>query len=316
MMTLRPGSILLEWVYRRVHAPSVFIFILILCLLGISDPRFTCQVSEEPVPNFNAERAFFYLQEQCDFGPRYPGSDAHKKARDYLTIELKNLADEVKLQTFTMKGIEMTNILARFGGGKGASMLLCAHWDTRPFADQDPNPKNRGTPILGANDGGSGVAVLLELAQNLNRHPPPNEVIIALFDGEDYGREVSNMFLGSTYFARHREGWEADFGILLDMVGDKDLRIPKERYSWQTSPDLMQTLWDRAADLGLAEFFPTELGRAIMDDHVPLIRAGLPTINLIDFDYPYWHTVEDTVDKCSPESLEIIGRLMLDYIYQ
>ena len=111
-MTLRPSFTLLEWVYRRVHLLPVFIFILILCVLGVSDPRFTCQVSEEPVPNFNAERAFFYLQQQCDFGPRYPGSDAHKKTRDYLTIELKNLADEVKLQTFTTKGLEKHNILA------------------------------------------------------------------------------------------------------------------------------------------------------------------------------------------------------------
>ena len=289
--------------------------VLIFCLLGFSDPQFACQVREQGIPIFNADRAFSYLQKQCDFGPRNPGSVAHGKTREYLRNELEGLADEVVEQSFTAYNITMTNILARFGKGNGSPILLCAHWDTRPFADKDANPKNQLEPILGANDGASGVAVLLELANSFNQYPPPSEVVVVLFDGEDYGREIGDMFLGSTYFAQNREGWGANFGILLDMVGDKDLEIPMERYSWQTSSDLMGALWDRAADLGLREFFPKKIGAAVMDDHIPLIRSGLPTVNLIDFNYPYWHTIDDTVDKCSANSLEIVGRLVLDLIY-
>ena len=301
--------------FHYQHCLHLSLLISFLCLLGLSDPRFACEVREHGLPIFNADRAFSYLQKQCEFGPRNPGTLAHKKARDYLLNELKGLADEVVQQPFTAKGIAMTNILARFSAGNGSPILLCAHWDTRPFADKDPNPKNRQQPILGANDGASGVAVLLELAHSFKQNPPPSEVIVALFDGEDYGRELGDMFLGSTYFSLHREGWDANFGILLDMVGDKNLRIPMERYSWQTSPDLMGALWNRAIDLGLGEFFPKKIGAAVMDDHIPLIRSGLPTINLIDFDYPYWHTIDDTIDKCDADSLEIVGRLLLDLLY-
>ncbi len=267
---------------------------------------------------FNAKRAFAYLEKQCEFGPRVPGTTAHQETGVYLFAELEKYADEVVFQPFEFrdqdKTIQMNNILARFGEDSGGTMLLAAHWDTRPFADRDPSPANRDTPILGANDGASGVAVLLEIARVLKSKPPPIQVIIVLFDGEDYGRTLSNMFLGSTYFAENMGRWEADFGILLDMVGDRVLELPMERYSWNAARDLTEAVWQRAAELGLPAF-QRRLGLAIMDDHLPLIQSGVPTIDIIDFDYPYWHTVEDTPDKCSAESLEIVGRLVLDIIY-
>ena len=267
---------------------------------------------------FNAKCAFAHLEKQCGFGPRVPGTTAHHETGVYLFKELEKYADAVAFQPFEFqhqdRTIKMNNILARFGEDSAGKILLAAHWDTRPFADRDPDPVNQNTPILGANDGASGVAVLLEIARVLKSKPPPIQVIIVLFDGEDYGRTVATMFLGSTYFAENMDGWEADFGILLDMVGDRSLELPMEGYSWNAARDLTETIWRRAEELGLPAF-QRRLGPAIMDDHLPLIQAGVPTINIIDFNYPHWHTVEDTPDKCSAESLEIVGRLVLDIIY-
>ena len=267
---------------------------------------------------FSAKSSFAYLEKQCEFGPRVPGTTVHQETAAYLFAELEKYADEVVFQPFEFqhqdRTIQMNNILARFGEDLGGTMLLAAHWDTRPFADRDPDIANRNTPILGANDGASGVAVLLEVARVLKYRPPPIEVIIVLFDGEDYGRTVSTMFLGSTHFAKNMDGWEADFGILLDMVGDRTLELPMEGYSWNAARALTEAIWRRAEELGLPAF-QHRLGPAIMDDHLPLIQSGVPTIDIIDFDYPYWHTVEDTPDKCSAESLEVVGRLVLDIIY-
>ena len=275
---------------------------------------------KEPLSDttFNAKSAFAYLEKQCEFGPRVPGTTAHQETGVYLFAELEKYANEVVFQPFEFrhqdKMVQMNNILARFGDDSGGKMLLAAHWDTRPFADRDPDPANRNTPIPGANDGASGVAVLLEIARVLKSKPPPTQVIIALFDGEDYGRTVSTMFLGSTHFAENMDKWKADFGILLDMVGDRTLTLPMERYSWNAARDLTEAIWRRAEELRLPAF-EHRLGPAIMDDHLPLIQSGVPTIDIIDFDYPHWHTVEDTPDKCSAESLEIVGRLVLDIIY-
>jgi hypothetical protein len=277
-------------------------------------------LAEEPMRDgtFNAERAFADLKVQCEFGPRVPGSIAHQKTQEYLFATLKKLAQEVALQPFEFsqgnKTVKMNNILARFGEGGGETLLLAAHWDTRPFADQDPNPANRNKPILGANDGASGVAVLLEVARALKSNPPPRQVIIALFDGEDYGRTASTMFLGSTHFARHTGRWKADYGILLDMVGDRNLELPMEQNSWNADRYLTEAIWRRAEEMGLSAF-QRRRGPAIMDDHLPLIRAGVPTVDIIDFDYPHWHTVGDTPDKCSPESLEVVGQLVLSIVY-
>jgi Zn-dependent M28 family amino/carboxypeptidase len=258
------------------------------------------------------------LEKQCEFGARVPGTPVHRETSAYLFAELEKFAAEVVLQPFEFRcqdeTLQMNNILARFGEDEGGKILLAAHWDTRPFADQDADPSNRNDPILGANDGASGVAVLLEVARVLKSKPPPTQVIIVLFDGEDYGRTISNMFLGSTHFARNMGRWQADFGILLDMVGDQNLELPMERYSWNAARELTEAIWRRAEEMGLSAF-QRRLGPPIMDDHLPLIRAGLPTIDIIDFDYPYWHTVEDTPDKCSAESLDVVGQLVLSVIY-
>ncbi|MCY4568365.1 MAG: M28 family peptidase [Candidatus Poribacteria bacterium] len=268
---------------------------------------------------FDARRAFDMLEKQCAFGPRPPGSISHQETQNFLFTELQKYANSVAFQPHQYKTktatLHLNNILAEFGPPTGGeTLLLAAHWDTRPFADRDPNPKNRDKPILGANDGASGVAVLLEIARVLKEHPPPRTVIIVLFDGEDYGRSVENMFIGSRFFARNMGKWKPDYGILLDMIGDKDLALPIERYSWNANRGFTEAIWQRAATLGLTPF-QSRLGDAILDDHVPLIEVGIPMVNIIDFTYPYWHTVEDTVDKCSPKSLEVVATLVISIIY-
>lgn len=294
---------------------------------------FTSAVSEqqdEPVKeqsvSFDSNRAFDLLKKQCEFGPRPPGSEAHKKTRDYLLNELKKYADFATLQPFTSevdivgglperKKLKMNNIIAEFGSSHSETLLLAAHWDTRPCADLDPDEDKQLVPILGANDGASGVAVLLEIARILKLKPPPRRIVIILFDGEDYGKSTDQMFFGSRYFAKNMGKWKPDYGILLDMIGDKDLEIPIEQYSWIANREYTDSIWKRAIELGLAPF-QRRIGPAIMDDHVPLIEVGIPMVNIIDFDYPHWHTLEDTVDKCSPKSLEIVGKLVLNIIYE
>jgi Zn-dependent M28 family amino/carboxypeptidase len=218
------------------------------------------------------------------------------------------------------RNLQLTNVIAEFGSsfnsdGHGKeTLLLGAHWDTRPFSDRDSDPKKRSLPILGANDGASGVAVLLELAKIMGQNPPDIRVIIALFDGEDYGEDERMMFLGSKYFAKNMGSWKPDYGVVIDMVGDKKLSLPMEETSLLAAPSLVKELWKRAERLGLRAF-QAKVGPAILDDHVPLINSGVACIDIIDLDYPYWHTTEDTVDKCSPESLEAVGKLLVDYIY-
>lgn len=293
----------------------------------------TCAVSEpqeEPVNeqslSFDRNRAFDLLKKQCEFGPRPPDSEAHKKTRDFLFNELKKHADFATLQPFTSevdivggppkrKKLKMNNIIAEFGSKHTETLLLAAHWDTRPCADLDPDEDKQLLPILGANDGASGVAVLLEIARILKLKPPPRRIVIILFDGEDYGKSTDQMFFGSRYFAKNMGKWKPDYGILLDMIGDKDLEIPIEQYSWVANREYTDSIWKRAIQLGLTPF-QRRLGPAIMDDHVPLIEVGIPMVNIIDFDYPHWHTLEDTVDKCSPKSLEIVGKLVLNIIYE
>ena len=276
---------------------------------------------------FDAKRAFAALEKQCEFGPRPPGSAAHRETQNYLFTELQKYANSAELQPHVYKAktatLHLNNILAEFGPGSppvtgkgqsGETILLAAHWDTRPFADHDPKPENRDKPILGANDGASGVAVLLEIARVLKEHPPPRRVVIVLFDGEDYGRTTDDMFIGSRFFAKNLGKWKPDYGILLDMVGDKDLTLPIERHSWTANREFTEAIWNRASTLGLAPFQRRVVG-AIMDDHVPLIKVGIPMVDIIDFNYPYWHTIEDTVDKCSPKSLEVVATLVISIVY-
>ena len=222
----------------------------------------------------------------------------------------------------------MTNIIASFDLEKGNRILLCAHWDTRPWADQDPNPENHNKPIPGANDGASGVACLLEIARIIHQKKSRFGVDIVLFDGEDMGYSIQNekfkmkndlplpyggYLLGSTYFAQNLREYRPQYGILLDMVGDRNLEIYIEGNSNRFAPEWARRIFEKAK--GIPQFHP-EVRYTITDDHIPLNQAGIPTLVLIDFDYPYWHTLEDTPDKCSPESLQAVGNLLVRVLYK
>ncbi len=278
--------------------------------------------SAQTLPEFDGARAYRYLKAQCDFGPRNPGSVGHRRAQAYLVKEFSKFADQVRLQPFPFTNFKdnlhltLHNIVASFGT-QNNRILLTAHWDTRPWADQDPNPKNHDKPILGANDGASGVAVLLEIARQLKQKPPKIGVDLICWDGEDSGREGhSEEYLqGSRYFARHKSpNYNPRFSILLDMVGDKDLQLYEEGNSVAYAPDVVNTVWGTAARLGIPQFVP-DVRYTIVDDHLPLLEVGIPSIDVIDFDYPYWHTLQDTPDKCSAASLKKVGQVLLGVIY-
>jgi Zn-dependent M28 family amino/carboxypeptidase len=215
---------------------------------------------------------------------------------------------------------KMTNIIGSFHPEKPSRLILCAHWDTRPFADRDI-PQNQPVPIPGANDGASGVAVLLEIAQQLRQAEPPVGIDIIFFDGEDYGKEgdLDNYCLGSRYFVANNSRFFPQFAILLDMIGDAQLSLPKEGYSTHYAPEITDKVWNIAERLGIYQFQP-EIRNYVFDDHVILNEGGIPAIDIIDFEYPdashrYWHTLEDTPDKCSPESLKAVGDVLMELIY-
>ena len=280
------------------------------------------------VPIFDEDHAFEYLLTQCKFGPRNPGSDGYYACREFLISELKGYTDEVIIQDFSYQekkknnSYEMQNIIARFNPDAEFQTIISAHWDTRPWADQDVNFNLHEQAIIGANDGASGVAVLLELAKVLAQNPPPIGVNLIFFDGEDLGISGQNPSYcqGSKYFSENLPIPRPNEAINLDMVGDKQLSIPIERYSLEFHPKLVRYLWDRAKVMEL-DAFVGRVEYAIYDDHVLMNDVGgIPSVDLIDFRYPnsytnYWHTMNDIPENCSKESLGQVGKLMLDYIF-
>ncbi len=271
-------------------------------------------------PKFDGARAFDSLVKQCDFGPRAIGMESHASTRDYLATELRKTTRSVELQTFQHKyggrTYELSNVIAKFGASDKPGILLCAHWDTRPTADQELDRVDQKKPILGANDGASGVAVLLELARMFSENPPAVPVTIVLLDGEDFGQTESEMFLGARYFAGSiKDKSEYKYGILLDMIGDKDLQIYREANSQRSAESIVDKVWNSARKLGYAAAFKDSVKYTIGDDHLSLIDAGVPCIDVIDFDYAYWHTLDDTVNKCSAESLKIVGETIGQVVY-
>jgi Zn-dependent M28 family amino/carboxypeptidase len=293
--------------------------VLLLSFLG-------CQNS---VPRFDGDLAFDVLLKQCSFGPRNPGSDGHQACLKYITDKLSIYSDTVFFQHFEYRepreGItyELTNIIAQINADAPQQLLLGAHWDTRPRAEMDLDPALRNSPIIGANDGASGVAVLLEIARILSFAPLDIGVTIVLFDGEDLGfSTIANSYAqGSQYFAGNLPIRKPNYAIIIDMVGDADLNIPIERNSFQQNRDLVKELWNLAEELSL-QAFQNRLGNEIYDDHVPLWKvAGIPAINIIDIEYPnrysnYWHTHLDIPQHCSAASLEQVGTLLVNHLYR
>ena len=273
------------------------------------------------VPEFNKENAFSYLEAQCNIGPRPPASEEIVLCRDLIISELKKLGASVQEQQFNVEvnGVEYqgVNIIAGFYPRMSRRILLGAHYDTRPWADKEEDPILHNTPILGANDGASGVAVLLELASIISQKQPRQYGIdLVFFDLEDMGEYSKNetWCLGSSYFAQNFSGIKPEKAIVVDMIGDADLEVEIEYFSYHNSPNLVNEVWDVAEEAGFKEF-NARITKRIYDDHYPLIVAGFNAIDIIDFEYPSWHTLEDTPDKCSANSLYIIGQTLLNLIY-
>ena len=299
----------------RINLKFIFSFFLFLPVLS------SCQ--SQAVPEFNAKNAFQYLEKQCEFGARVPGTEAHSKCRDYLVAELQKYADRVMQQPFQAvmeqdkRSVTCYNIIANFNSSKTNRILLCAHWDSRPWADRDPDPANQKKPVPGADDGASGVAVLLEIARIINITQPKYGVDIVFFDAEDFGTYGQNdtWALGSKQFAQNAmRNYHPEFAILLDMIGDADQQIYIEQNSYQYARKIVDRVWKIADQMGIHEFIP-EVKFDVYDDHLNLLEIGIPAIDIIDFEYQYWHTVEDTPDKCSPKSLDNVGRVLLGVLY-
>jgi hypothetical protein len=293
-------------VVSRVKVRAVGVILVALSVAG----------SVRAVPPFDGKRAKVWVERQVAHGPRIPGTAAHQACLADLERELRALAADVRRHEAQRRGIHLTNLVATFRPEAAERVFLMAHWDTRPWADEDPDPAQRRTGVPGANDGASGVAVLLEVARALAVESAPRGVDLFLVDAEDGGshQDPTSWCLGSQSLAEELATYRPKLGILLDMVGDANLRLPMEANSLRFAGVQTRWLWALASSRG-EKAFVAEVGPAVTDDHIAFLQRGIPTIDVIDFTYPYWHTTADTPDKVSAESLAIVGRVVLEAVY-
>lgn len=292
-------------------------------LLGLLAPG--CgEAKKAPPPReaaFDGERAYGLLKELCLIGPRNHGSVEKERAEAWIAERMKACGAEVSVHEFRHTAKTATgpstfrNIVAKFRPGEARRVLVGTHYDTRSWADRDPDPANRMIPISGANDGGSGVAVMVALAEVFRTSPPPVGVDMIFFDGEDFGREGvwEDYFLGSRAWVRDHPDYRVEWGVILDMVGDAALKIRREGASLRHARAVVDRVW-AAARRADAKAFVEEDQPEMMDDHRAFLEKGIPVILLIDFEYPFFHTDEDTPDKCSAGSLGQVGRAVLEAV--
>jgi len=295
-----------------------------------------------PKTSFDAQAAMGYAKAQVDFGPRVPGTPAHVKAGDWIIEQMKTRADTVIVQSWTQattKGqqLPMRNIFAQINRGATQRVLYLTHWDTRPVADEDLNFGGKTQSFPAANDGASGVGLLIALADALKKVPPSVGVDLLFVDGEDWGAfdpnaagEYPDALFGSQHFANNLPfpDYKPMYGVLFDMIGDADLQIYKEAYSVQNAPEVVTRVWQTAADLGYGGYFLNDIGDSITDDHLPLQKKGIHVIDVIDIQYGplqskgplvrsspnYHHTQQDTFDKISAKSLQIVGDVAMTLV--
>ena len=294
---------------------------------------------DEPIlvgPVFNEDSALAFCAEQCNFGPRTMNSEAHDKCGEWITARFKQYGLTVSTQKADLKGwdgttLRSTNIIASLNPDAKRRMIICAHWDCRPWADNDPDSTNWRKPVMAANDGASGVAVMLELARIIKADTAqlPYDIDFVCFDAEDYGtpqwtniEDESSWALGAQHFAKNMPS-AYDCGILLDMVGGQGAHFYQEGYSTQYAKNVLDAVWQAAADAGYESFFPRQAGNHITDDHKPLIDAGIPAIDIIPF-YPdcnesgfgpTWHTVNDDMNHLDKATLKAVGQTVVQYLY-
>jgi hypothetical protein len=270
---------------------------------------------------FDSERAYQHLLRQVEMGPRVPGTPGHARTLEVLLNHLEATADRVSTHRFRevsaldSSHVEYVSAIGVFNERAKKRILFGAHWDTRPFADRDPDPKKRNEPVPGANDGGSGVAVLLELASALRARPPQIGVDLVFFDAEDSGIEhrPETYARGSRRFVAENPGYRPSFAVILDMVGRRGTKIPKEGNSFALAGPLVESVWAIGRRSGITALLDS-VGPAVMDDHIPFLSVGIPAIDLIDLSDPAWHTTGDLPENCSPEALAEMGELVLAII--
>jgi hypothetical protein len=290
------------------------------------------------IPDFNADSAYQFVKTQVDFGPRVCNTRAHEMCGNYLEKKLRRYCPDVVVQKGEIKAyngtmLKFKNIIASFNPATNDRIFLCSHWDSRPYADHDPDAAKHNTPIDGANDGASGVGVLLEIARQLSISKPVMGVDIILLDAEDYGppedkkqqEDTTDWWaLGAQYWAKnpHKGNYFAKYGILLDMVGAPNATFLQEAFSMAYAPSVVKSVWGTAAKLGYSDYFIFEEGGMITDDHVPINKIlNIPTIDIVHLDrisktgfYPYWHTVRDDINSIDRTTLKVVGTTLLKVI--
>ncbi len=290
-------------------------------------------------PIFNSDSAYYFIEKQVSFGPRVAGTRSHDSCALWLADKLMDYGAIVEVQNFKTRTYDRIarngkNIIASFNPNAIKRVLLMAHWDTRPYADHDDNSENHNTPIDGANDGGSGVGVLLEIARQMSLKTPQVGVDIVLFDLEDWGppSEMQITYdeeywgLGSQYWSQnpHKHGYTAAFGILLDMVGAGNIEFRREYHSDREAGFIVDLVWNTASDMGYSNIFIDEPGGQITDDHYFVNKyARIPSIDIIHLDpasknrsfFDQWHTVDDKMEFIDKESLQVVGEVLLMVIY-
>lgn len=287
-------------------------------------------ISKEPPAGaaFNADSAYAYVARQVEFGPRVPNTEAHRRAGDWLVAELRRHGAEVTEQKADLRAFDGTllkahNIFGRINPDVPERILLMAHYDCRPWADEDPDHDNRHTPVDGANDGASGVGVILEAARQLKEAGSKVGIDFLFVDAEDWGTEGDDesWALGARHFAMNPPipGYRPDKVILLDMVGGRDAVFPREMFSQHNAPELLDEFYRAAAVAGVADRFPDLPGGAITDDHLEFLKLGVPAIDIIEFDNhrgfnPTWHTLSDNMDNISAETLGAVGKALMAFL--
>lgn len=290
-----------------------------------TSPRDTFASDREPpaeiLPEFDGKRAMGYLEELCKIGPRISGTEGMKKQQELIEKHFKKLGVKVSYQRFTArqksvkKPVEMANMILAYEPERTKRVILCSHYDTRPIADQEPNPRRWNDPFVSANDGGSGVALLMELAHHMKDLKFSVGVDFVFFDGEEYifDPRSDEYFLGSSHFAREyskaRRKFTYSGAILLDMVAGKGATFPIEQNSWMRASKLVREVWNIAKELKCSCFKENFSSVPVEDDHIPLNRAGIPAIDIIDFDYPHWHLLSDLPKNCSPAPMEQVAKV-------
>ncbi len=328
----------------------------LLLILGIVLVFASCENDKKPtqttqkkerksvvVPAFNGDSAYYFVKRQCDFGPRVPGSLPHQQCAEWFVETLNDYADTVFVQDFKARIYDSRvfdgkNIIAAFNPNAKKRIIIASHWDSRPYADNDPDEDNWKKPIDGANDGASGCGVMMEMARVMKNHRLDANIGLDLifFDLEDFGtpkwadeslHDDLSWGLGSQYWSKkpHLSGYSAYYGILLDMVGASNPRFPKEYYSQGNSAWVLNKVWRTAREMGYDEHFINELGDPINDDHIYMIHyAGIPAIDVIHLVgdenrtscfFPYWHTMQDNIDCIDAKTLQMVGNVMMEVIY-